>query len=285
MNPLVSVVVITYNSGKYILNGLRSIESQTYDNIEVIISDDCSTDNTIEICKAWISENKTRFRRVELVEAPKNTGVAGNLNRGIRASKGKWIKTLSGDDTIPSDSIKCYLDYSAKNPKIDICCSKLHIYGNNDNEVNKIKAYYENLYTLIKDYKNQLNNYIKSHFIPGTGLFYKKKLWEDVGGFDENYPFCDEYPFCMSVLLRGYTIYFLDKELYCYQIQSDSLSNCFTKTRPRMNIRTFKDLRRFFINKRFGLLLKKGMIYNAVYQLLKYEYIWISTYKCGRNNK
>lgn len=53
-NPLVSVIVITYNSSKYVLETLNSVAAQTYDNIELIISDDCSKDNTVEICRNWL---------------------------------------------------------------------------------------------------------------------------------------------------------------------------------------------------------------------------------------
>ena len=52
--PLVSVPVITYNSAKFVLETLESIKAQTYQNIELVISDDCSTDNTVQICRDWV---------------------------------------------------------------------------------------------------------------------------------------------------------------------------------------------------------------------------------------
>ncbi len=65
--PLVSVCIITYNSAKFVVEALESIKSQTYKNIELIISDDCSTDNTIELCKQWISDNGKCFVNCELL--------------------------------------------------------------------------------------------------------------------------------------------------------------------------------------------------------------------------
>lgn len=56
--PLVSVSVITYNSAKTVLETLESIKAQTYQNLELIVSDDCSTDNTVELCRNWIEQNK-----------------------------------------------------------------------------------------------------------------------------------------------------------------------------------------------------------------------------------
>ena len=55
---LVSISVITYNSSKYILDTLDSVKAQTYPNLELVISDDCSTDNTIDLCKDWVKRTK-----------------------------------------------------------------------------------------------------------------------------------------------------------------------------------------------------------------------------------
>ena len=92
--PLVSVVVITYNSAQYVLETLNSIKEQSYSNIELIISDDCSKDKTVEICRDWLAKNKEKFVRTELITVEKNTGTSANINRGIKASKGKWIKSI-----------------------------------------------------------------------------------------------------------------------------------------------------------------------------------------------
>src|SRR5690606_12047202 len=99
-HPLVSVVVITYNSAKYVLATLESIKAQTYQNIELIVSDDCSNDDTVEICRSWMVENCERFIRTELITTEKNKGIPANCNRGVTASQGLWIKIIAGDDLL-----------------------------------------------------------------------------------------------------------------------------------------------------------------------------------------
>ncbi|MBH2024900.1 MAG: glycosyltransferase, partial [Flavobacteriales bacterium] len=82
-NPLVSVVVITYNSSKYVMETLESVKAQTYENIELIISDDGSTDHTIEMCRVWLAQNNNRFPKTKLLTVEENTGIPANCNRGV----------------------------------------------------------------------------------------------------------------------------------------------------------------------------------------------------------
>ena len=74
--PIVTVIVYSYNSSQYIFETLESIRNQTYPSLMLIISDDCSTDNTVEICKKWIDKNESRFIKTKLLTYEKNTGIS-----------------------------------------------------------------------------------------------------------------------------------------------------------------------------------------------------------------
>lgn len=110
-HPLVSIVVITYNSGNTILETLDSIYNQTYSNIELIICDDFSRGNTIDLCEKWIGENGKKFTDVSLLQNRKNTGTVKNLNNGIKASNGKYVKPLAGDDQLVSSAIEEFVHF------------------------------------------------------------------------------------------------------------------------------------------------------------------------------
>jgi alpha-1,3-rhamnosyltransferase len=71
------------------LETLDSIKAQTYDNIELIISDDYSSDNTVDICREWLSKHKDSFVSVKLITSDKNTGIAPNANRGWYQARGE----------------------------------------------------------------------------------------------------------------------------------------------------------------------------------------------------
>lgn len=108
--PLVSVAVITYHSSKTVVETLESIKNQTYQNLELIVADDGSTDDTVAVCRDWIENHQSRFIRTELITVDKNTGTAANINRAIGASKGDFFDIVAGDDLLEQDCIQTNID-------------------------------------------------------------------------------------------------------------------------------------------------------------------------------
>lgn len=268
LKPLVSVVVITYNSSDTIVKTLNSVKNQTYQNLELIVSDDCSTDNTVAIIRDWIVNNGKRFVRTKLIEAPQNTGVAPNCNRGMREVHGEWIKGLSGDDNLLANSIADYVDFVMANPECSICFGKFHFWGDNAELVKKNKEQYERVYYpyLRADWKTQWKRIQETLFVPGPGLFYKKALYDEVGGLDDRFPFADEYPFTYNILEKGHRIYFLDKEVYDYQIRENSLCRTELGLHPRVFESQYAYIRSVHVRK----LVKHGYSLIALDVLINY---------------
>lgn len=94
MNELVSIVMPSYNTAQYITDSIESVLSQTYTNWELIIVDDCSTDNTDEIIKRYLSDDRIRYLKND-----RNSGAAVSRNYALREAKGRWIAFLDSDDT------------------------------------------------------------------------------------------------------------------------------------------------------------------------------------------
>jgi len=224
--PLVSVIVIAYNSGKFILETLESIKNQTYDNIELIVTDDGSKDNTIAICKDWIDQNKSRFVNAILVTIPQNTGTAGNANRGIQASAGEWIKFIAGDDILMSDAIEKYLKFV--DDKINACFAEYveftgqlseHKYRRKHIDIDRV-AFGDNT-TARQQY-----NILKRQFIGyGPTFFVKKKVLIEVGCFDERFPLMDDYPLFIRITAAGYKLHLIHEATVFYRVTSDSVSH------------------------------------------------------------
>ena len=112
--PLVSVVVITYNSSKYVIETLDSIYNQTYEQLELIISDDCSKDDTIPKCEEWLAKNQERFYNAQIITTSINTGIPANCNRGFEKAQGEWIKYIAGDDCLYPYAIEKYIKYAQR---------------------------------------------------------------------------------------------------------------------------------------------------------------------------
>ncbi len=217
-NPLVSCSVITYNSAKTVIETLESIKDQTYPNIELIISDDCSTDNTVEICREWLECNRTRFVRTELLTVEKNTGVTGNANRASFACRGVWQKGIAADDKMLPNCIADFIDFVNNNPEACMISSYMRIYNENFDETNCIgrkSVSFRSFFDLSTS--EQLKKMACWNKVMAPSLFIKRELKTKLGGYDGRYSF-EDYPFFLKALERGYRFYFMDKETVCYRV-------------------------------------------------------------------
>lgn len=226
--PLVSIIVITYNSAKYVLETLESARAQTYQNIELIVSDDCSTDNTIEVCRDWIEANELRFTRVKLVTTEKNAGVPANCNRGINVATGEWVRLIAGDDFLKEDCIEysikkaiCVsedcdvyrtrqIDFVVKNQKKEFFYSK-----------EKKSVFYERNITSKQQLVLALRNI--NPFM--ASFLFKKKVHVLVDGFDERFRLLEDWPFLIRLLMKGVKIYCDQEVTGFHRIREDSIYN------------------------------------------------------------
>lgn len=109
MNELVSVIMPSYNTADYIADSIKSVISQTYQNWELIIVDDCSTDNTDDIV-SYFSDN-----RIKYMKNKKNMGAAATRNRALREAKGEWIAFLDSDDLWLPNKLEKQINFMKSN--------------------------------------------------------------------------------------------------------------------------------------------------------------------------
>ncbi len=101
-NNLVSIVTPVYKAERFISETLDSVLSQTYDNWEMILVDDCSPDNSVSI----IEKAQKKDRRIKLIRNKKNTGAAGSRNTGTKNAKGRYVTFLDADDLWRKDKLE-----------------------------------------------------------------------------------------------------------------------------------------------------------------------------------
>ena len=109
MSDLVSIIMPSYNTGQYIAETIQSVISQTYQNWELIIVDDCSTDNTDEIVA------KIRDERIRYFKNVNNSGAAVSRNKALREARGRWIAFLDSDDLWMPEKLEKQISFMKKN--------------------------------------------------------------------------------------------------------------------------------------------------------------------------
>lgn len=118
--PLVSIITPMYNSARFISFTIESVLNQTYQNWEMIIVDDCSTDDSKEIVKRYMKEvkdtkNTKREKRIKLVELKENVGVSKARNKAIEIAQGKYIAFLDSDDLWKKNKLKKQINFMEDN--------------------------------------------------------------------------------------------------------------------------------------------------------------------------
>lgn len=110
MSDLVSIIMPSYNTGHFIKETIESVLAQTYSNWELIIVDDCSTDNTDDIVKSFLSDH-----RIHYIKNEKNSGAAVSRNRALKEAKGRWIAFLDSDDLWKREKLEKQISFMDKN--------------------------------------------------------------------------------------------------------------------------------------------------------------------------
>lgn len=222
---LISVVVAVYNSGKFIQETLESIYAQSYENIELIICDDYSSDNTIEIINSWLKDIKQdRFYKINLIERKKNVGLTKNINFGVKSSHGKWIKCLGGDDILTNDCLDILLSSCINDT--DIIFGKInHFYIKDNKKFFLCETSSEKLKNKFKlNKKDFFYSLIEESFLPAPAAMFSKKLWDELGGFNERYKMVEDWPFWLKAVQQKKNIKFIDKIVLLYREHEDSIT-------------------------------------------------------------
>ena len=191
----VSIITITYNAKNTIFNSLNSVFSQSYKNIEHIIVDGDSKDNTVKICK--------EFNHISKLISEPDKGVYDAFNKGIKLATGDVIGFLNADDTFYNEnSIQDIVDAFSNN-EIDI------VYGNLDyvNEEGKVIRNW-----ISKPYEKEL---VKKAWMPAHPSFYcKKEVYDRLGDYNDSFKIAGDFELCLRFLeVNKVSSYYLNNKL------------------------------------------------------------------------
>lgn len=217
--PLISVIVPVYNKEYCIRRCLDSIINQTYQNIEILIIDDGSTDASSKICKKYQEE----YENV-VFESKQNGGVGSARNYALNKIKGKYITYVDSDDYLHEEYLTELYMCLQKNDA-DICqCNFFYVKNNKISVPQKKGRNVYRIYSSIQAIKSMW--YEREIKIAPWGKLYKREVWEGIR-FRENY-FLEDYVTTYKVFLKAKKIVYLNKELYFYCFEANSQTKGFS---------------------------------------------------------
>lgn len=212
-NPLISVIIPIYNASSFLVRCMDTICAQTYTNIEIVLINDGSKDNSLEICKSYQDKDS----RIKIIDKP-NGGVSAARNDGLDNSTGEYVCFVDADDIVSVDYVKYMYELAIKNnADISVCnftrvadgiySSVEEVLGNISDETSEI----------CMDKNEALRNLLYKRYI--TGYAYVKLFKKSVIGncrFNTNLKVSEDFEFAFRVIDNSRQIVFGNKILYLY---------------------------------------------------------------------
>jgi len=195
-NPEVSVVIPTYNRGWIIKEAIDSVLAQDYRNFQLIVVDDGSTDNTMDILDSYQEDIH--------VVPQKNRGVSAARNQGLEQASGSFIAFLDSDDIWLPQKLSSQVAFFNSNPDALICQTE-EIWIRNGARVNPKKRHKKPSGMFFESSLNLC-------LISPSAVMMKRGLFDEVGLFDENLPACEDYDLWLRISCR-YPVYLIDTPL------------------------------------------------------------------------
>ena len=241
-NPLVSVICLCFNHQEYVIECLNSVLKQDYPAIEIIIADDCSTDNSREMINKWLLENPT----VMFIENESNLGNTKTFNKALKQAKGEFVIDLATDDKLMPFCVSNQVAAFKNNALLHLGA----VFGNavNINENGSFCSYYFPVDTNLKVIQEIKNGSIYSSILAGSesmcsvSAMFKKSVFDELQGYDESLAY-EDLDFWIRAA-RKYNFQFIDQILVEKRILSNSMGTNFYKKNNKINYSTYKILKK-----------------------------------------
>lgn len=207
--PKVSIVLPVYNGAKYISQSVESVISQTYQDWELIIVNDCSTDNTSDIIQKYADKDN----RIKIINNDTNQKLPMSLNIGFRKASGQYFTWTSDDNLFKPNALSYMVDFLDKNTEFDFINCLFDIITEDGSVIGTSQDWYRarNIQELM--YYNNI----------GACFLYRSSAARKVGEYDTETFLAEDYDYWMRMAAIG-DIYFSDQNLYKYRVHSKSLT-------------------------------------------------------------
>jgi len=199
--PTISIVTSTLNQGRFLEATIDSITNQEYPKLSYFVQDAGSTDGSLDILRSYGD-------RIEWASEP-DSGQSNGLNKGFTRISGEIMAYLNGDDVLTPGSLAYVASVFAANPDVDV------VYGH---RINIDQNGLEIGRWVLPPHDPKAIKW--ADYIPQETMFWRRRVWESVGPFDENMRFALDWDFILKAVRAGFSFKRLPRFLGCFRIHS-----------------------------------------------------------------
>jgi glycosyltransferase involved in cell wall biosynthesis len=214
--PLVSVAVITYNQKEFLRECIESILEQDYPNLEIVISDDASSDGTIEML---IEYKKLYPEKIVIISAEMNQGITKNSNKAHFACTGKYVAWIGGDDLMLPGKISKQVEFMESHPDCTICYHDLEFFDDHT----KKRLYLKSEKFKLRDCNT--SDIVEYGTLNGPCASMVRLSKTPTHGFNESLPVASDWLFWVESMLNGGKMYYLDAVLGRHRRHDNNITN------------------------------------------------------------
>lgn len=236
----VSIILPVYNAKEYIKDCIDSILAQTYQNFELIIGDDASTDNSIDICKQYDNP------KIRIIKCEHN--YIRTCNTLLKFCNGDYIARMDADDIMLPNRIQKQVEILEKDKSLSLCCSNRLIIGTDERRDMWVENY-------VDDFILRL---FCGNFIPHSTVMIRTSFLRNLGiKYKSEYPYAEDYKMWSDIAMNGGTIYAIKEPLIKYRIHDSSIS--------MQNMLKQKETATKIQNEIYNYLIEKVIPYKDLY--------------------
>lgn len=232
--PLVSLIMPLYNHEKFLQKSISTILDQTYSKLELIIIDDGSTDNSLEIINGF---NDNRIRYIY----QNNLGVKKlnlTINKGLKLAKGSLVTMVASDDYLPLDRFENQIKYF-DNEEIDLVFGNITLTDENGKKIKLIRPSID--YNYNKQPKEKkIRKYFENNYIPQPSTLIRTSALKKIGGYiQKNYMYAEDYPTQLNLMMNGEVLY-INKNFSFYRLHDSQMTRLHQDKMIQSDIRYLK---------------------------------------------
>lgn len=254
-NNLVSILVPFYNVDQYIERCIQSLIQQTYEDIEILLIDDCSPDRSLEIAQNYAHNDP----RIKILRYEKNRGLGGARNYGLENAKGKYVLFVDSDDFIELNTVEVLFDIAKQN---NLCVLEANYLKEDkmNSEVLPRKSCYSEKVFSGKEYWDSIpiapvvawNKFYKLSFLKNNNITFKIRKFEDVA-------------FTSEVFMKAKRVMNIDFPFYHYIVRENSImTETISSNHLQDAYSLIKDMRVLFEANKENEQMKKSYLYSYI---------------------